>query len=54
MKVMRSDCCNQPVTMQHAYTGHGHIPDFEVTAWYRCTGCGEPTDIIEIEVKNDE
>lgn len=48
MKMIRSDCCEQPVSARGA-------PDFitdekEVTFYYICIRCKEPCNPIEIEV----
>ena len=52
MKVLRSDCCEQPVTPQHAFTGYGEIPDTVETMYYVCIKCGEQCNAIEIEVED--
>ena len=49
-KVLRSDCCEQPVTTQHAFTGYGQIPDNVDTMYYVCIKCKEPCTAIEMEV----
>jgi len=51
MKVLRSDCCEQPVTTKHAFAGYGEIPDNVDTMYYVCIKCGEPCSAIEIEVE---
>ena len=50
MKVLRSDCCEQPVTTKHAFAGYGEIPDNVDTMYYVCIKCQEECDAIEIEV----
>ena len=52
MKVLRSDCCEQPVTTKHAFTGYGDVPDSVETMHYVCIKCGEPCNAIEIEVED--
>ena len=50
-KVLRSDCCEQPVTTKHAFTGYGDVPDSVETMYYVCIKCQEECDTIEIEVE---
>jgi len=45
MKVLRSDCCEQPVTMHSQDKGWRGV-----TNWYICIKCQEPCNAIEIEV----
>jgi hypothetical protein len=51
-KVLRSDCCEQPVALQYSYTGYGDIPDDKFTTYYTCIKCQEKCNAIEIEVED--
>lgn len=47
MKVLRSDCCEQPVTIRHDYDHEGWCC---VAMWHECIKCKEPCGVIEVEV----
>ena len=52
MKVLRSDCCEQPVVADVNYWELSKSSNKELSVNYICIKCQEPCNAIEIEVKD--
>ena len=54
MKVLRSDCCEQPFIVKHSVNpiSRALVTKQLVTMWHECIKCQEPCNAIEIEVKD--